>query len=239
MPGGAPEMNGLSQTAAITAAAIVVDCWNKVGVHGDGSCPKLQQHIHCRNCPTYTAAALALLDRDLPAAYLDEWTTHFSRESRIEESDSESIVVFRIGDEWLGLPAAVFSEVVDVRTIHSLPHRRNGILLGLTNVRGELLICVSLEKLLGIVKETKTKKLQQRAAYQRLVVIHDKDSRIVFPADEVHGIHKLHPSELRDVPATVAKATATYARAMLPWEDRAIGCLDEQLLFYSLQRSLA
>jgi chemotaxis-related protein WspD len=232
-------MNGSSQTAATPAAVIVVDCWNTIGVHGDGSCRKLAEHIHCRNCPTYTAAASVLLDRDLPAAYLDEWTNYFSRGSRVEEPDSESIVVFRIGDEWLGLPTAVFSEFVELRAIHSLPHRRNGVLLGLTNVRGELLICVSLEKVLGIVKEAKTKKQQQRAAYQRLVVIHDQDSRIVFPVDEVHGIHKFHPGEFTEVPATVAKATATYARAMLPWEGRAIGCLDDQLLFYTLHRSLA
>ena len=232
-------MNASFQTAATPAAAIVVDCWNKIGVHGDGSRAKLEQHIHCRNCPTYRAAALALLDREIPAAYLDERTHHFARGSRVEERDSESIVVFRLGDEWLGLPTGVFSEFVKLRVIHSLPHRRNGVLLGLTNVRGELLICVSLEKVLGIATATRTKKQQPRAVYQRLVVIHDKDSRIVFPVDEIHGIHKFHRSEFTQVPATVAKATATLTKAMLPWENQAIGCLDDQLLFYTLNRSLA
>ena len=230
-------MNGPSQTAANPAGAVIADCWNKIGVRGDGSCPELEQHIHCHNCPTYTAAASALLDRDLPSDYLDEWRDHFSQGRRIEELDTESIVVFRIGDEWLGLPTAVFSEFVDMRAIHSLPHRRNGVLLGLTNVRGELLVCVSLDKVLGIVKETK--KPRQRAAYRRLVVIRDKDGRIVFPVDEVHGIHRFHPGELTQVPATVAKAAATHTRAMLPWKDQAIGCLDDQLLFYTLNRSLA
>ena len=230
-------MNGSSPIAANAAGAIVADCWNKIGVHGDGSCPELEKHIHCRNCPTYTAAASALLDRDLPSAYLDEWRNHFSQGRRVEERDTESIVVFRIGDEWLGLPTAVFSEFVDMRAIHSLPHRRNGVLLGLTNVRGELLVCVSLDKVLGILKETK--KPRQRAVCRRLVVIRDKDGRIVFPADEVHGIHRFHPGELTEVPATVAKATATHTKAMLPWEDQAIGCLDDQLLFYTLNRSLA
>jgi chemotaxis-related protein WspD len=219
-----------------TASTIVADCWNKIGVRGDSSCRELKKHIHCRNCPIYTAAASVLLDRDLPPAYLDEWTQHFSRERRVEEHHTEAIVVFRIGDEWLGLPAAVFSEFVDKRAIHSLPHRRNGTLLGLTNVRGELLVCVSLAIALGIAKETKTK--QQHAAYGRLVVIRDQDSRIVFPVDEVHGIHRFHPGELTEVPATVAKATATHTKAMLPWQNRAIGCLDDQLLFYTLNRSL-
>jgi chemotaxis-related protein WspD len=230
-------MNGSSQTATSPAGAIIADCWNKIGVRGDGSCPELQQHIHCRNCPTYTAAAAGLLDRDLPSAYLDEWKDHFSQERRLGELDTESIVVFRIGDEWLGLPTAAFSEFVDMRAIHSLPHRRHGVLLGLANVRGELLICVSLDKVLGIAKEAT--KPRQRAAYSRLVVIRNKDGRIVFPVDEVHGIHRFHPGELTAVPATVAKATATHTKAMLPWEGQAIGCLDDELLFYTLNRSLA
>ncbi len=228
-------MNASAQADA--AGVKITDCWNKIGVRGDGSCRELDKHIHCRNCPAYTAAASVLLDRDIPPAYLNEWTQHFSRERRVEELDTEAIVVFRIGDEWLGLPAAVFSEFVDTRAVHSLPHRRNGTLLGLANVRGELLVCVSLAKVLGIVTETK-KKLQH-AVYGRLVVIRDKDSRIVFPVDEVHGIHRFHPGQLTEVPATVAKATATHTKAMLPWENRAVGCLDDQLLFYTLNRSLA
>ena len=32
------------------------DCWNRIGVLGDGSCPRLAEHIHCRNCPVHAAA---------------------------------------------------------------------------------------------------------------------------------------------------------------------------------------
>ncbi len=234
---GAPDMKPSSP--ANPERAIVDDCWNRIGVYGDGSCALLQEHVHCRNCSAYTAAASELLDRDVPSDYLDEWTDHFSRARRDEEADTESIVVFRIGDEWLGLPTSAFSEFVDMRGIHTLPHRRSGALLGLTNVRGELLVCMSLAEVLGIAAEARAKEPRQRAVYRRLVVIRDKDSRIVFPVDEVHGIHRFHPGQLTEVPATVAKATATYTKAMLPWRDRSIGCLDDQLLFYALNRSLA
>ncbi len=230
----------MNASLPIAATGALIDaCWSKVGVHGDGTCTDLQEHVHCRNCSQYMAAAAALLERDLPPNYLDEWTHHFAGEHRFDAPDTESIVVFRIGDEWLGLPTAAFSEFVDLRPVHSLPHRRNGNLLGLTNVRGELLICVSLNNVLGIEKQAQIQKRPEHAVYSRLVVIHDKDSRIVFPVDEVHGIHRYSAGELKDVPATVAKAAARYTRAMLPWNDRAIGCLDDQLLFYALNRSLA
>jgi chemotaxis-related protein WspD len=232
-------MGALHETATDFVQASVNDCWNKIGVHGDGSCPELEKHIHCRNCPVYAAAASALLDRDLPSAHIDESTRHFAVVRNVEELDTASIVIFRIGGEWLGLPTAVFSEFVDVRPIHSLPHRRNSVVLGLTNVRGELLVCVSLAQVLGIEQDAKSQKAPKGAVYRRLVVIREKDSRIAFPVDEVHGIHRFSPGQLKEVPATVAKATATYTRAMLPWRDIAVGCLDDQLLFYTLNRSLA
>ena len=37
--------------------AIVNDCWNRIGVRGDRSCPELKQYVHCRNCPVYSAGA--------------------------------------------------------------------------------------------------------------------------------------------------------------------------------------
>ena len=148
-------------------------------------------------------------------------------------------MIFRIGAEWLALPTAVFAEVATLRPVHSLPHRRNGRVLGLVNVRGALLVCVSLHDLLGLEKAPETREDQARALHRRLLVISHEGSRLVFPVDEVHGIHRCPPRELKEVPATVAKATATYTKSVLVWHDRAVGCLDAQLLFYTLNRSLA
>jgi chemotaxis-related protein WspD len=74
--------------------------------------------------------------------------------------------------------------------------------------------------------------------YQRLLVIRRDDVRVVCPVDEVHGIHHVQPRELKDVPTTVAKATVTYSTALLSWRERSVGVLDDQLVFYSLKRSL-
>jgi Magnesium chelatase, subunit ChlI len=37
------------------------DCWNQIGVFGDGTCPELAKVIHCRNCPVYAAGGRSLL----------------------------------------------------------------------------------------------------------------------------------------------------------------------------------
>jgi len=228
-----------ADTATPFARAALNDCWNKIGVRGDGSCPELERHVHCRNCPVYSAAAARLLDGELPAGHLAEWTGHFAGGRKAEEAGTHSVVIFRIGTEWLALPTAVFTEVATLRAVHSLPHRRDGIVLGLANVRGTLLVCVSLGDVLDLEKSAQTKKDHAQTQHRRLLVISREGSRLVFPVDEVHGIHRCQPGELKEVPATVAKATATYTKSVLAWRDRTVGCLDDQLLFYTLNRSLS
>ena len=56
---------------------------------------------------------------------------------------------------------------------------------------------------------------------------------------EVHGMVRFRTRDLKDVPATVAQAQATYTQALMPLGDRAVGLLDEQLLFYTVERALA
>ena len=214
------------------------DCWNHIGVWGDGSCPELATFTHCRNCPKYSAAAAGLLDRELPADYRAESTRHYSTEKNAAAHASQSAVIFRIGAEWLALDTAVFREVCDVRPIHSLPHRRNGVVLGIVNVHGELLACVSLAALLGVDKSAAVK-TERRLTHARLLVASSAGARLVFPVDEVHGIHRFDAKQLVEAPATVAKATATYTKSVLAWRDKTVGCLDDQLLFYTLNRGFA
>jgi chemotaxis-related protein WspD len=215
------------------------DCWNHIGVSGDGSCAKLASVVHCRNCPVYSSAAADLLDREIDSDYLAQSAQQIRTSRGLTTPDTDSVVVFRIGAEWLALPAGVFEEVCGLRPIHSLPHRRNGAVLGITSVRGALLVCVSLHVLLGIDATPATISTQRRLVHERLLVINQASERLVFPVDEVHGIHRFHPSQLGETPATVARATATFTRAILPWQDKAVGVLDGQLLFYALNKSLA
>lgn len=233
----APAANGLpvvtlAGTPAVPGAEI--DCWNRIGVYGDGSCKELAGAIHCRNCPVYSAAGTRLLDRTPPADYQRYWTEYFSRVRAQAAPGRMSAVIFRIGAEWLALSTRAFQEVTERRAIHSLPHRRHGIVLGLTNVRGELLICVSLGKLLGIERHDSPPE-----SCPRLVVAEWQGSLVTFPVNEVHGVHRFHPKDLQEVPATIARANPSLTQAMLTWNHRKVGCLDEESLFSTINRSLS
>jgi chemotaxis-related protein WspD len=213
-------------------------CWNTIGVRGDGSCSELTRHLHCHNCPAFSGAAQSLLDRDTPADYVETSTGHFAQPRVAVQRATQSVMIFRIGAEWLALPTSVVSEVGHLRQVHSLPHRRNHI-EGVVNVHGELLVCVSLRRMLGLAEEPASAPSPARTPRSSLIVIHHEGVRAVCPVDEVHGIHQVQPKQLQDVPATVAKSASTYTRKVLPWRERSVGVLNEQLLFIALKRSLA
>ncbi len=222
------------------AEPAVDDCWNRIGVQGDRSCPALAQHIHCRNCPVYAAAAAVLLDREAPAGHLDERSLHFAQQRQDLARRTLPVALFRLGAEWLALPAAAVVEVAGQRSIHSLPHRREGSVLGLVNIRGELLVCVSLAKSLGLdPAEDNPRADTPDTAYPRLLVVRADGGRLVVPVDEMHGIHRFDPQQVQALPVTVQKSTVRHATAVLEWNGRSVGLLDEQLVMHTLNRSLA
>ena len=212
-------------------------CWNEKGVHGDGSCPELQRYIRCQNCPIYSNAGVRLLDRPSPPGYRREWKEHFAQQKQLAARRKHSAVIFRIRDEWLALPTGVFQEVAERRPVHSLPHRQHGIVLGLVNIRGELLICVSLSCMLGL--ENLGPSGPPRTVHQWLLVGDWGGNRFVFPVDEVCGIHRFDPQQLQEPPATLAKSNLAFTRGILQWGERTVGFLDPNWLFMSLNRSLA
>ncbi len=215
------------------SAIAIKDCWKKIGVWGDRSCPELKTYLHCRNCPIYSAGAARLLDAEVPDSYLTAHARHYAQAKREARHGAHSTVVFRVAGEWFALATTVLREVAQLRPVHSLPHRRDRIVTGLVNIRGELLVCVSLAATLGLTGEA------GRGDAARLIVIKHEVDRFVFVADEVAGLHRYDDVELGPVPATLAHAHSAYTRGMLTWRERPVGVIDDQLLFYTLNRSLA
>lgn len=226
----------------------VNDCWNHIGVEGDRSCVELEKVIHCRNCPVYSTAGRSLLERATPLSYLNEWTAVLAAPH--EESswanadqaafrigravDTLSIIIFRLRDELFALPVRVLQEVTHPCAIHTLPHRSNELLLGLVNIRGEILLCASLTHLLGLQTPTT---LSSRINLRMLVVGH-KDSRWVFPVDEVQRIYRIHLKELKAVPVVVSQASETYTQGVIDWHNEKVNYLDAELLFHTLERRI-
>lgn len=212
-----------------SAAGPEIDaCWKSIGIEGDKSCPELPRHSHCRNCPRFSQAAALLLDRDLP---VDHDASPVARADEEDRHGGESVMVFRLGAEWFALPTLVLDEILRLRPVHTLPHRGHPGLLGLVNVRGELVICVSIAQLLVGPMAV--------GDHGRLVVARHEGRRLAFPVDEVQHLRNHDSRALRPVPVTLARSASAYTRGLLGWQGMQVGRLDEDLVFAAMERFLA
>jgi chemotaxis-related protein WspD len=213
------------------------DCWNHIGVFGNGTCPELSSLTHCHNCRQYARAGTWVLDRPIEPDYRREQTRHVSRPDDLAPAPNRSVLVFRIGSEWFGLPTHIFQEVVEPRRIHSLPHPARSILLGLANIRGELLICVSLGHLIGLDKLPPLEQL--RTNHGPLLVLSSDEGRVAFAVHEVRGTLRFHLRQITPLPTMLAKAKPNYTQGVLYDQAGAIGLLDADSLISTLNQMLA
>lgn len=227
-----------AQFPPVAAPADREECWRTIGVTGDRSCRELKTYIHCRNCPVMADAARTFFDRLAPTGYLESWSGIIEERGAGRDQEVVSVLVFRLADEWLALPTTALVEVTKVRRCHRVPHRTGGVLEGLVNIRGQLQLCASAERLLGI----EVAAAEPRAAMgdlirvdnpelRRLLVVerqgrHGPD-RWVFSVEQVAGVFRVGQATLRAVPATVSQSGARFCQALFDWQGVIVGILDE------------
>lgn len=208
-------------------------CWSEIGVWGDGSCEELVKCLHCQNCEVFQLAGRQLLDREIDEDYKDRWTEVIGKEKEIRDW-SLSLTVFRIAGEWFALPTRVLQEISEPQDVRSVPHRRDGELQGLVNIRGELILCISMTDLLSLDSEMSADSVSP-VVWPRLVVVGRTSERWAFPVDEIWGMWWIDPRDLEVVPVTVGQDTQSFTRGIFWWRRRKIGLLDEELLFRAIR----
>jgi chemotaxis-related protein WspD len=218
------------------------DCWNRIGVNGDHSCPELAQAIHCRNCPVYAGAAQRNLQRPVDAAYRAEWAAHFRQPATAAAGFDAAVLVFRLGREWLALPAASIDTVAPLAPGHKLPHRARPGLLGIVNVAGKLTPWMALDAMLAIDGDAEQDGAAGRHVFPRLLVMRYEGQRFAMRVADLHGIARYRQADLAAVPATVNKGLERLILGVLALDGGAnalrVGVLDADLLGHQLTRLL-
>ena len=216
------------------------DCWNRIGVWSlqAASCPQLEHCVHCRNCEHYSAAGRSMLEQAVPEDYRREWTKRYARAEGTGESCANSVLMFRLGDEWLGIDSRCVCEITRVETIHSIPHRTDSMVKGLVNIRGELKLCVSIGSVLQLEKATESYQTNHDIL-ERMILIEKDEQSFIFPVSEVEGIFRYADHQLRSLPATVANARSKLTTGIVLLKDQSVGILDHDLLFFALARKLS
>jgi chemotaxis-related protein WspD len=212
---------------------VVDDCWNRIGVRGDRSCPELTTALHCHNCRVFARAADSLLDRPADAAYLAERAGALAEPVVSEDKTVLAAIVFDVGGEAFALESKRVLEVTEARGVHRVPHRSNGVFRGLVNVHGQLDLCFSLSGLLGI--EDRPGDANDAL---RIVVAELGGERAVFSVDHVRGVRRFAQSSFRDAPATSVRRALPFVQSMVADGDDRIGVLDPDALRAGFEGSL-
>lgn len=178
-------------------------CWRRIGVHGDRSCPELVTHIHCRNCGWFSRGARELLSRP-GLSRIDEPIESAPQHA---PGPAGSVLVFRLGSEWYALSTDAIREIAEARPVCRIAHRVGRLLEGLVNIRGELQLCVALDRLLG--------SLRSSPEPSRLILAEVDGQGFGFFADEVRGVERLAELTVEAPPAAAPPALQQVVRQLL------------------------
>lgn len=182
-------------------------CWRRIGVYGgDQSCPLLVEALHCRNCIVFSNAARTLLDRESEVDPPEAWTLPGNADASLRPA-----LVFRLGQQWLGLPPLLIAEVAGRQPIRRLAHRTAGRLEGVVNVRGELHLCVSLGELLGLGASAGS------GDGGRMVLVRDSGGQVLaFRCEEVLGLQHYPNSSQQPAPDTLPEPLRECVEVLFP-----------------------
>ncbi len=218
------------------ALPVVDDCWNRIGVRGDHSCPELKTAIHCQNCGVFAAATQLFFDRAQGSDYQREVTSLVAEADVAARDQSESVVAFVLGAEAFALSTRSFVEVTEQRPVHRVAHRTNRVFSGIVNVHGQLELCVSLAGLLEVEPDANAAGGER---YLRMVVAEDDERRRwVFRADRVLGVHLVPKHEFQAPPSTLVRKTQSYVARVFRLGEQQVGYLDGAALFAAFERSV-
>lgn len=190
-------------------------CWRRIGVYGDGSCAELAGYVHCRNCPRFAAAARSLLAR---ASQLAIDAHQDPADPRHEtRAAPQGWLVFRLAGTLLALSTAVAAELAADQRPRRIAHRAGRLLDGLVNIRGELHLCIALDRLLGLGRGSGS-----AAGTPRLVLVRAAPGSAswAFRADAVLGVERFADRSIGAPPPAAPAALAPFVRGIVQLAER-------------------
>lgn len=213
-------------------------CWRQIGAWGNQTCQELETHVHCHNCPVYVESGRHLFYQQAPEGYLEDWGEVLALEHDESEQSLQSVMVFQVGDEWMALDTLRFVEVSPPRRPHRIPHLKQPGFLGIVNLRGRLLLCLSLASLLDIPSATVVENNDSDEGKSKLIIIEKDGERWAAVVNQIEGIHRFSPEDVTSPPVTVLKAANTFTKGVITMGERKVAWLDEELLFHHLKSNL-
>ena len=215
----------------------VDNCWNTRGVWSnvDDKCEQLVEHVHCRNCPVFSNEGKRVLDRLAPVGYLKDWRQTLAVKKKDQAIGTQSVLVFRVSDEWFALPAVCLHEIAEKRSIHRIPRNINTDIAGVVNIGGEVRICYSLKSILGINDQCEAENKNKSVATGRFIVALLAGQYYVFFADQISELSLYNSGDVLPVPATLKYKGKNFISGVIRHNKNNVAVLDADMFQRNLE----
>jgi len=192
----------------------VIDCWNQRGVWAKEKrdCPELAHYSHCRNCLIYIRAGRKTLDQAVPHNYDMTWVDSWLKEPQeVQLLQQQRMIVFCLHDQYFALSLLQVREVLAIKLPTPLPHSNTAVLRGLTHVRGEVCLYLSLSGFLSMPHIAIADDLQRK----QLIYSSIGEQALVFPVDSIHGIIPYHDDHLQPIPDSLPSQQQQLGKGLI------------------------
>jgi chemotaxis-related protein WspD len=188
----------------------------------------------------HASAILRLLDKPIGPEELDAGVALAARPLDPRHGQSVRLLVFRIGEESAALPAQQLRRVTPLARPSPIPHRSSLVLRGICNIRGEIVLCADLHRLLGLPARVEAAASQAAAADQRrMIVVGPADNSWAFEVDALLGVENVNPASFRAPPVTVEYALGDFTMGVTEIGGRCVTILDGERLLAGFKAGLA
>jgi chemotaxis signal transduction protein len=168
---------------------------------------------------------LEALRRPLPDDALEAQTAALAAPIAVADGDPLALLVFRVGGERFGLPAGSVERIFMPAPVRRVPHRSHPAFRGLVAHEGEIVLAVSIERLLDLQPGS-----ESGTPGRRFILLGPAGRGWAFEVDLVEGVVTVSRSALRPAPMTVARGKGTASRMLAVAEGGEVALLDPESL---------
>ncbi len=180
-----------------------------------------------------------LLDRPVSAADLAEGADLAARPAEARSAAAMGLLLFGIGRETAALPASMLRGVTPAARVVPIPHRSSGVLRGMCNIRGELVLCADLHRLLGLPARSDDAPAAEAPGARRMIVIGPAHDCWAFEVDTLVGIARIDPASLRPPPVTVKHAIGSFTSGVTEIDGTCVTVLDGDRILAGIKAGIA
>lgn len=172
-----------------------------------------RQDNHGGSLARASAGLRSIFAQPLSAEDLDLATAALAAPIESDGGERVSLLVVQCGRERMAFRAEDVARVVAAAPSHRVPHRTNEVFTGIANHEGELLLCIRLERALGLApvegqegEEGAAGAAGRDRSARPLVVIEEGRRLWAVEVDRIFGVEDVESSALRDPPLTLSAA---------------------------------